>query len=104
MGVVGISALLASCAPNVGVPIDGPGPAPDEDLADNLTTYEAITGYCNFADLTGMYAHPTLVSMADDAPLAKNFWSVCHIVYLYPFRDLCDFVLWAESALALDVN
>lgn len=55
MGVVGMSALLASCAPalNGGSdPTDFPGPDPDEDLADNLTSYEAITGYCNFYEFT----------------------------------------------------
>ena len=55
MGVVGMSALLASCAPalNGGSgPTDFPGPDPDENLAESLTSYEAITGYCNFYEFT----------------------------------------------------
>ncbi len=52
MGVVGLSALLASCAPSGGVPTAGTDVLPGETLPDNLTSYEAITGYCNFYEFT----------------------------------------------------
>jgi len=56
IGVVGLGALLASCAPaNSGDPgalgMVLPG-ASGEDPADVLTAYEAVTGYCNFYEFT----------------------------------------------------
>jgi sulfoxide reductase catalytic subunit YedY len=56
MGIVGIGAVLASCAPQA---LDGnltpsqmSPDASSEDLANQLTSYEAITGYCNFYEFT----------------------------------------------------
>jgi len=56
MGVVGLGALLASCAPDsfsdqplpTGIPTNGR----TDDLGDQLTSYNAITGYCNFYEFT----------------------------------------------------
>jgi len=56
MGIVGLSALLASCAPDsfsdqpvpTGIPTNGR----TDDLGDPLTSYNAITGYCNFYEFT----------------------------------------------------
>ena len=50
MGVVGLGALVASCAPEL-----TPGvvsPASTEDLTEALTSYEAITNYVNFYEFT----------------------------------------------------
>ena len=56
MGVVGLGALLASCAPNAigGNPTlsQMPSDASNADLADQLTSYDAITGYCNYYEFT----------------------------------------------------
>jgi methionine sulfoxide reductase catalytic subunit len=52
IGLVGLGALLASCAPALnpdGAISEG---ASTENLADNLTTYEAITNYVNFYEFT----------------------------------------------------
>jgi sulfoxide reductase catalytic subunit YedY len=57
MGVVGLGALLASCAPGLsqGTPQTKTG-APviqsTADLSTQLTSYEAVTGYCNFYEFT----------------------------------------------------
>ena len=56
MGIVGLGALLASCAPDsftdqpvpTGIPTNGR----TDDLGDPLTSYNAITGYCNFYEFT----------------------------------------------------
>jgi len=56
MGVVGLSALLASCTHGgistestpAGIPTDGG----TDELGNALTSYEAITGYCNFYEFT----------------------------------------------------
>lgn len=56
MGIVGLGALLASCAPDsfsdqpvpTGIPTNGRM----DDLGDPLTSYNAITGYCNFYEFT----------------------------------------------------
>lgn len=56
MGIVGLGALLASCAP--GRDLQESPPAGDlvngriDELGDPLTTYEAITNYCNFYEFT----------------------------------------------------
>ena len=50
IGMVGLGALLASCAPAFSP--DGSIPAGSENLADNLTDYEAITNYVNFYEFT----------------------------------------------------
>ena len=54
IGVVGMGALLASCAPNAldGNPNQMPPGASSEDLGSQLTSYDAITGYCNFYEFT----------------------------------------------------
>jgi len=55
IGVVGLSALLASCAPGASLettPEDIPANGLTEDLANSLTSYEAITGYCNYYEFT----------------------------------------------------
>jgi len=57
MGVVGLGTLLASCAPKLGsnpsIPSNIPtGDAITDDMGNPLTTYEAITGYCNFYEFT----------------------------------------------------
>ena len=55
IGVVGLSALLASCAPGTSLettPEDIPTNGLTEDLANSLTSYEAITGYCNYYEFT----------------------------------------------------
>lgn len=53
IGVVGLGALLASCAPansrTPGIALPGDG---GEVPADVLTDYEAVTGYCNFYEFT----------------------------------------------------
>jgi methionine sulfoxide reductase catalytic subunit len=52
IGLVGLGALLASCAPALnpdGAISEG---ASTENLADNLTAYEAITNYVNFYEFT----------------------------------------------------
>lgn len=56
MGIVGLGALLAGCAPDnfsdqpipTGIPTNGR----TDDLGDPLTSYNAITGYCNFYEFT----------------------------------------------------
>jgi len=57
MGVLGLGALLASCAPNA--PTNPPDPehiptsdASTDDLGNPLTAYAAVTGYCNFYEFT----------------------------------------------------
>jgi methionine sulfoxide reductase catalytic subunit len=50
IGMVGLGALLASCAPAVSP--DGSIPEGSENLADTLTDYEAITNYVNFYEFT----------------------------------------------------
>ena len=50
MGIVGLGALLASCAPAFSP--DGIAPEGAQDLPDILTDYEAITNYVNFYEFT----------------------------------------------------
>ena len=76
IGVVGLGALLASCAPaNSGDPgalgMVLPG-ASGEDPADVLTAYEAVTGYCNFYEFTTN--KETVDEMAQD--FVTQPWSV----------------------------
>jgi methionine sulfoxide reductase catalytic subunit len=56
MGVVGMGAVLASCAPKVlddnAAASQIPSAAENDELANQLTSYEAITGYCNFYEFT----------------------------------------------------
>jgi sulfoxide reductase catalytic subunit YedY len=77
MGFVGMGALLASCAPKLSTaPLDTPAVlSPNmatEDLSGQLTSYEAITGYCNFYEFT--------TNKENVADLAQDFvtepWSV----------------------------
>ena len=75
MGIVGLGAALAGCAVPVieSTPTGGVVPTGTvESLADSLTSYEAITGYCNFYEFT------TNKENVDD--LAQDFvtepWSV----------------------------
>jgi len=55
MGVMGLGALLASCAPESltdgAIPTPLPN-GPTEDLQESLTAYDAVTGYCNFYEFT----------------------------------------------------
>jgi methionine sulfoxide reductase catalytic subunit len=50
IGMVGLGALLASCAPAFSP--DGSIPEGSENMADTLTDYEAITNYVNFYEFT----------------------------------------------------
>lgn len=77
MGLVGLGALLAGCSPGSNafdgeVPIGIPANGRTDDLGDPLTTYEAITGYCNFYEFT--------TDKETVGTLAQNFvtepWSV----------------------------
>ena len=77
MGLVGLGALLAGCTPGSNsfdgeVPIGIPANGRTDDLGDPLTTYEAITGYCNFYEFT--------TDKETVGTLAQNFvtkpWSV----------------------------
>ncbi|HAF49163.1 MAG TPA: protein-methionine-sulfoxide reductase catalytic subunit MsrP [Anaerolineaceae bacterium] len=56
MGFVGMGALLASCAPGLTPPDELPTGLPTDFRTDNmnnlLTSYDAITGYCNFYEFT----------------------------------------------------
>ena len=70
MGLVGLGALLASCAPSL---VGETGtPSPTQDLTDALTDYDAIKGYVNFYEFT--------VDKYHAAELAQKFvtdpWSV----------------------------
>lgn len=56
MGVMGLGALLAACAPE-GFPQDAapaniPTDGRTDELGSALTNYEAVTGYCNFYEFT----------------------------------------------------
>jgi len=75
MGLVGLGAALAGCAVPVSDATPGDGVIPTatvEDLTDSLTSYDAVTGYCNFYEFT------TNKENVDD--LAQDFvtepWSV----------------------------
>ena len=75
MGIVGLGAALAGCAVPAAESTPTGGVVPTgtvESLADSLTSYEAITGYCNFYEFT------TNKENVDD--LAQDFvtepWSV----------------------------
>jgi sulfoxide reductase catalytic subunit YedY len=56
MGFVGMGALLASCAPRLTSPGELPTGLPTDfrtdDMNNLLTSYDAITGYCNFYEFT----------------------------------------------------
>lgn len=56
MGLTGLGALLAACAPQVlsdePLPENIPTNGRTDDLGNALTTYQAITGYCNFYEFT----------------------------------------------------
>jgi sulfoxide reductase catalytic subunit YedY len=56
MGFVGMGALLASCAPGLTPPDELPTGLPTDfrtdDMNNLLTSYDAITGYCNFYEFT----------------------------------------------------
>ncbi|MDT8381989.1 MAG: protein-methionine-sulfoxide reductase catalytic subunit MsrP [Brevefilum sp.] len=56
MGFIGMGALLASCAPGLTPPDELPTGLPTDFRTDNmnnlLTSYDAITGYCNFYEFT----------------------------------------------------
>jgi len=60
MGFVGMGALLASCAPGMtspdelptGLPTGLPTDFSTDDMNNLLTSYDAITGYCNFYEFT----------------------------------------------------
>jgi methionine sulfoxide reductase catalytic subunit len=55
MGVVGLGALLAGCTPganNQAVPAGLPTNDRIDDLGDALTSYQAITNYCNYYEFT----------------------------------------------------
>ncbi len=70
MGIAGLGALLASCAPALSTATDSP--ASTEDIRDALTSYEAITNYVNFYEFT--------TNKEGVAELAQDFvtepWSV----------------------------
>ena len=76
MGMVGLGALLASCAPRQPGPSDIHPDAPvngrTDELGDALTSYSAVTGYNNFYEFT--------TNKEQVASLAQNFetdpWSV----------------------------
>ena len=72
MGLAGIGALLASCAPAMSPDAEIPEGAPTEDLREALTDYEAITNYINYYEFT--------TRKDGVAELAKNFttdpWAV----------------------------
>ena len=56
MGIVGLGAALASCAP--GISDEGPVPSGiptngrTDELGDSLTSYNAVTGYVNYYEFT----------------------------------------------------
>ena len=52
MGLVGLGALLASCAPALSPDAALPEGGATENLRDALTDYEAITNYVNFYEFT----------------------------------------------------
>ena len=56
MGVVGMGALLASCAPqgfsDNTLPEEIPSDFGTDELGNSLTSYQAIAGYCNFYEFT----------------------------------------------------
>ena len=72
VGLAGLGALLASCAPALSPDATIPEGAPTEDLRDALTDYEAITNYVNYYEFT--------TNKEGVAELAKKFitdpWSV----------------------------
>jgi methionine sulfoxide reductase catalytic subunit len=77
MGVVGLGALLAGCAPGASfntqaVPPGSPTNDRIDDLGDALTDYQAITNYCNYYEFT--------TNKEKVAELAQDFitdpWSV----------------------------
>ncbi len=76
MGIVGLGAFLAGCAPGAISTESVPGNIPTDgrldELSNALTSYDAITGYCNFYEFT------TDKSRVDE--LAQDFvtepWSV----------------------------
>lgn len=76
MGMVGLGALLASCAPRQpgasDIPPDAPVNGRTDELGDALTSYSAVTGYNNFYEFT--------TNKEQVASLAQNFetdpWSV----------------------------
>ena len=69
MGIVGIGALLASCAPGAlpgGVPTgDGPTNGRTDELGDSLTAFDAIANYVNYYEFT--------TNKQGVAALAENF-------------------------------
>jgi sulfoxide reductase catalytic subunit YedY len=70
MGMVGLGALLASCAPAISTVNESP--ASTEDLREALTSYDAITNYVNYYEFT--------TNKEGVAELAQDFvtepWSV----------------------------
>ena len=56
MGITGMGALLAACAPQALPDTPAPQGAPangrTDELGNPLTDYEAVTGYCNFYEFT----------------------------------------------------
>jgi sulfoxide reductase catalytic subunit YedY len=56
MGFLGVGALLASCAPQATpsgpLPTGLPTDFQEDEIINQLTSYEAITGYCNFYEFT----------------------------------------------------
>ncbi len=69
MGIVGLGAILAGCAPSA-IPSETPPPniptnGRTDELGNALTSYDAITGYCNFYEFT------TNKEMVDE--LAQDF-------------------------------
>ncbi len=70
MGLAGLGALLASCAPAISTGTEGL--VATEDLREALTSYEAITNYVNFYEFT--------TNKEGVAELARDFvtepWSV----------------------------
>ncbi len=72
MGIVGLGAFLAGCAPGALESTPGTAAPGSDALGDALTDYDAVTGYCNFYEFT------TNKETVDD--LAQDFitqpWSV----------------------------
>jgi len=52
MGIVGLGAVLASCAPQTFDNLPVPTNAVVDDMGNYVTSYDAITGYCNFYEFT----------------------------------------------------
>jgi len=52
MGIVGLGAFLAGCAPGALESTPGTTDPAADALGDALTDYDAVTGYCNFYEFT----------------------------------------------------